>query len=201
MAHHACLCSVGMFSWRRYKQETQHAAKTSSLRKHAFSNWLSREKGHVLSVEVCQRNWGCVSFWHQEAHLFRYARIALSVRGPLGNCYFSIHLFYFVFIFFMLLFFLISYSIPTHIKQLKWSDSGEDYESLVKTLHLTFVVYKLVYSKKKKNVCPNWGASCEPTCLKNNQIRYLLVSPSYLFYLIVKLFITVSYSNIDRMWK
>ena len=57
----------------------------------------------VYSVERRKEFWERVSFWRQDAHLFRHVLIALPVRGLLENSYFCIYLFYFAFI--LLLFF------------------------------------------------------------------------------------------------
>ena len=97
---------------------------TGSLSRHVCSNRLSREKGDVCSIEVCQGNWGRISFWHQETHLFIHMRIVFPVRGSPGNCYFCIYFIscLFHFDFFMLLYFFYFLSNPHTFNSCKTLD-------------------------------------------------------------------------------
>ena len=85
-----------MFSWRCFEKETSHTARTEALTDTCAPE--RKRSSQLDSVEVCQGNWEKFSLWGQEAPLFRYAQIVLPVRGPLGDYYFCIYLFYHVFV-------------------------------------------------------------------------------------------------------
>ena len=82
-------------------------------------NWLPREQE---SVEGCPGFCGGISFWRQEAHLFRDALIALPVRSLLGKLlFFYLFTHYISCLFYFLCFvFSISYLIPTILSVSFW---------------------------------------------------------------------------------
>ena len=109
------LCSVSMFSWCCYEQETQHAAWPVVLPDTCASS-DNQEKEDVCLSQSGKDFWGRVSFWRQKAHLFRHAWIALPVRRPSGKLFFLYSfyfMFIFIFIFYAITLFLISYLINT----------------------------------------------------------------------------------------
>ena len=105
-----CVCGQSLCLTDAPISRRHHVLLASGLSRHACSNWLSREKGDVRLSRGGKGFWRGVSFWCLEARLFRHAQIPLPVWGPLGNCYFCIYLFYFVFILFI--YFKISNSFP-----------------------------------------------------------------------------------------
>ena len=82
---------VSVFSW--YVQSTllltgdMTRCSAKSLSRHVCSIWQLREKRHPLSRGMSRSLRKRVSFWHQEAPLFRRVQIALPVRGLLEDCY------------------------------------------------------------------------------------------------------------------
>ena len=56
-------------------------------------NFFPSHEKTVYSVEWCKEVRGKVSFWHQEAYLFKYARVVLLIKGLF---YFCICLFYII---------------------------------------------------------------------------------------------------------
>ena len=91
------------------------SCSTIALSRHVCSNWLSREKGDVRSVEVRQGIEKELLFGARKPIFFKHARITLPVRSSQKNCYFRIYVSYFVFIFkFFILLLFISYLTLTY---------------------------------------------------------------------------------------
>ena len=112
---YVCLCSVGIFSWCGYEQETQHAAEPEALADtYAPTGCREKKKEGCLFSRVMSRELRKSFFWRQEAYLFRHALITLPVRAPPAEkllFFYSFVLFPVYFIFYVIGFF-ISYLIP-----------------------------------------------------------------------------------------
>ena len=97
---HVCLCSVDMFSWRSYERETQGAVRPEALADTcAPTDCREKKETYAQSkyIKGLEKNF---LFGANKPLFFRHERIALSVRGLLGDCYFCIYLFYLAFILF-----------------------------------------------------------------------------------------------------
>ena len=105
-----CLCSIGMFSWRCYAQETQHAAKTPNLSVLQLAVERKRTSAQSRYIKGTEKEF---LFRHNETPLFRYAPISLPIRGSLGDSYFCTYFISCLFYFQCYCLLFISYLSPT----------------------------------------------------------------------------------------
>ena len=104
-----CVCSQSVCSADTAKNRRYHKL----LGRH--SNLLPREKDTTRLSRSGKGIWCGVSFWHQEAHLFRNAWIVFPVSAILVDCYFCIYLFYFMSLFFVIGFLLFLIQSPWYL--------------------------------------------------------------------------------------
>ena len=82
---------------------------SSGLYKHMHSLLAAKRKRCIHPSRGVKSFWERVSLWHQESHLFSNVQILLPVRDLLGNCYFCIYLFDFLYVIVFYLFLFNSY--------------------------------------------------------------------------------------------